>query len=237
MHGISWRYHGIYHQPCQSSGRPAQKSFGIWWSRRHGSFGEMALSTQDFRRNPTYLDKPYEPNTLAIWPTFIVCSNWMLTFNGYLYLIQVYKDLWSGASAWFCWTFHRKWWMSHVWLPIAWGDVRDVPSFHCTRSVRLTKWPRESDGARVVWPDSRSPRPRTSRGSRQRPSPWRIRMYAILMVTFTINIPQMLAYMPYDWILWVAGKLARRLGLDSWIWTWSQGLSWPQETPWKECCR
>ena len=27
--------------------------------------------------------------------------------------------------------------------------------------------------------------------------PWRIRMYAILMVTLTINIPQMLAYIPY----------------------------------------
>ena len=28
-------------------------------------------------------------------------------------------------------------------------------------------------------------------------------MYAILVVTFTINIPPMLAYIPYDWILWV----------------------------------
>ena len=31
----------------------------------------------------------------------------------------------------------------------------------------------------------------------------RIRMYGILMVTFTINIPQMLAFFFHTWILWV----------------------------------
>ena len=32
----------------------------------------------------------------------------------------------------------------------------------------------------------------------------RIQSYAIFVVTFTINIPQMLAYIPYDWILRVS---------------------------------
>ena len=30
-------------------------------------------------------------------------------------------------------------------------------------------------------------------------------MYGIYMLTFTINIPQMLAYIPAPWILWVLG--------------------------------
>ena len=32
-------------------------------------------------------------------------------------------------------------------------------------------------------------------------------MYAIYMVTFTINVPPMLAYIPAPWIVWVVDTL------------------------------